>query len=111
MEEYRQKVPFSDYDVYAPYIRRMVENKETNLITAYRVIQYAETSGSVGVQKKIPVTDKSMEVYEKYSFARTKALASRYYHAHKQSHVPFEKGLNMLETETTVMEDGIERTL
>ena len=63
MEEYRQKVPFSDYDVYAPYIRRTVENKETNLITAYRVIQYAETSGSVGVQKKIPVTDKSMEVY------------------------------------------------
>ena len=109
VEEYRQRVPFSDYDVYAPYIRRMVENKETNLITAYRVIQYAETSGSVGVQKKIPVTDKSMEVYEKYSFARTKALASRYYHAHKHSHVPFEKGLNMLETETTVMEDGTPR--
>ncbi len=109
VEEYRRKVPFSDYDVYAPYIRRMVENKETNLITAYNVIQYAETSGSVGVQKKIPVTDRSMQVYEKYSFARTKALANRYYHANRHRAVPFEKGLNMLETETTVMEDGTPR--
>ena len=52
VDEYRKKVPYSDYDVYEPYIRRMVHNKETNLITAYQVIQYAETSGSVGVQKK-----------------------------------------------------------
>ena len=109
VEEYRQKVPYSDYDVYEPYIRRMVQNNETNLITAYKVIQYAETSGSVGVQKKIPVTDRSMAVYEKYSFARTKALASQYYHQHYGRPVPFEKGLNMLETETTVMDDGTPR--
>ena len=109
VEEYRKRVPYSDYDVYAPYIQRMVKNKETNLITAYNVIQYAETSGSVGVQKKIPVTDRSMAVYEKYSFARTKAIASRYYHEHYHRPVPFEKGLNTLETETTVMDDGTPR--
>lgn len=50
-----------------------------------------------------------MAVYEKYSFSRTKALASRYAHAHTGKPVPFEKGLNMLETETTVMEDGTPR--
>ena len=38
IEEYREKVPFSKYDNYAPYIQRMVQNKETNLITAYDVI-------------------------------------------------------------------------
>ena len=108
-EEYRQKVPFSNYDTYAPYINRMVKKKETNLITAYEVIQYAETSGSVGVQKKIPVTIKSMEVYEKYSFARTKAIADKYYKETYHTHVPWEKGLNMLETETTVMDDGTPR--
>ena len=108
-EEYRQKVPFSNYDTYAPYINRMVKKKETNLITAYKVIQYAETSGSVGVQKKIPVTTKSMEVYEKYSFARTKAIADKYYKETYHTHVPWEKGLNMLETETTVMDDGTPR--
>ena len=108
-DEYRKKVPYSDYDVYEPYIRRMVKKNETNLITAYQVIQYAETSGSVGVQKKIPVTDRSMAVYEKYSFARTKALASRFYHEQYGHAVPFEKGLNMLETETTIMDDGTPR--
>lgn len=34
VEEYRKIVPFSDYDVYELYIRRMIKNKETNLITA-----------------------------------------------------------------------------
>ena len=105
-EEYKAKVPYSDYDVYAPYIKRMIKNKETNLITSYEVIQYAETSGSVGVQKKIPVTYESMKVYEKYSFARTKALADRYYKKTYGTHVPWEKGLNMLETETTIVDDG-----
>ena len=109
IEEYRQKVPYSNYDTYEPYITRMVKNKEKNLITAYNVIQYAETSGSVGVQKKIPVTDRSMEVYEKYSFARTKAIADRYYREKYHKHVPWEKGLNMLETETTLMDDGTPR--
>ena len=109
IEEYREKVPYSTYDDYHPYIQRMVKNNETNLITAYDVIQYAETSGSVGVQKKIPVTDKSMAVYEKYSFARSKALAAKYYKRAYSRRVPAEKGLNMLETETTVMEDGTPR--
>ena len=109
IDEYRQKVPFSNYDNYEPYIRRMVQNKEKNLITAYDVIQYAETSGSVGAQKKIPVTDRSMAVYEKYSFARTKAMANNYYRSVHGKPVPYEKGLNMLETETTVMEDGTPR--
>lgn len=109
VEEYRQKVPFSTYDTYAPYIERMVKNKEKNLITSYDVIQYAETSGSVGVQKKIPVTIRSMEVYQKYSFQRTKAIADKYYRETYHTHVPWEKGLNMVETETTLMDDGTPR--
>jgi len=109
IEEFREKVPFSNYDDYFPYIQRMVKNKETNLITAYDVIQYAETSGSVGVQKKIPVTDKSMAVYEKYSFSRTKAIASIHHQRKYGRRVPAEKGLNMLETETTEMDDGTPR--
>ena len=109
MEDFKKKVPFSDYDDYYPYIERMIKNKESNLITAYNVIQYAETSGSVGAQKKIPVTDKSMEIYEKYSFQRTKAMVQKYHKEHYGRSMPAEKGLNMLETETTVAEDGIPR--
>ncbi len=108
-EEYKEKVPLSDYDTYQPYIERMIKNKETNLITAYKVIQYAETSGSVGVQKKIPITTKSMRIYEKYSYGRTLAMANKYYKKVYHKHVPSEKGLSLLETETTVLEDGTPR--
>ena len=108
IDEYRQKVPFSNYDTYEPYISRMIKNKETNLITAYDVIQYAETSGSVGVQKKIPVTTKSMAVYAKYSFGKIKALGEQY---RKKNHLKIyhTKGLNTAETELTVAEDGTPR--
>ena len=70
IREYQEKVPFSTYDNYAPYIERMVRNGEKNLITAYPVIQYAMTSGSIGVQKQIPLTAKSMAVYQDYSGIR-----------------------------------------
>ena len=106
IDEYRRRVPFSDYSDYEPYIERMIHNKEKDLITVYDVIQYAETSGSVGKHKTIPVTEKSMEIYQKYSFARTKTIASRYYWKEKHEFVPSQKGLNILETETTKMEDG-----
>ena len=106
IDDYRKKVPFSNYDTFEPYISRMIKNKEKNLITAYDVIQYAETSGSVGVQKKIPVTTRLMKVYMKYSFARSKAIAEKYYQEHYHKHVPLGFGLNTVETETTVTEDG-----
>ena len=109
IEEYREKVPYSNYDTYAPYIERMIKKKEKNLITAYNVLQYAETSGSVGVQKKIPVTDRCMEIHKKYSFGRTKAIADRFYKEKYNKRVPLGKGLNMVEVETTVMDDGTPR--
>ena len=107
IDDYRKKVPYSNYDTYQPYIMRMIKNREKNLITAYEVLQYAETSGSVGVQKKIPVTIKSMQLYQKYSIGRSKAMADAYYREKYHRAVPWGKGLNMVETETTVMEDGI----
>ena len=77
IREYQERVPFSTYDDYAPYIERMTKNGEKNLITAYPVIQYAETSGSIGVQKRIPLTDRAMNVYQDYSGIRMFALADR----------------------------------
>ena len=109
IEEFKEKVPFSHYDTYEPYIMRMIKNKERNLITSYKVIQYAETSGSVGVQKKIPVTIKTMKLHQKYSIGRTKAMADKYYMETYGRHVPWEKGLNMVETELTTAEDGLPR--
>ena len=105
-DEYRKKVPLSSYDDYAPYIKRMIQRGEHDLITAYNVIQYAVTSGSVGVQKMIPMTEQSMSVYEKSFFARTTVLARRYYMHKYGKPLPVGKCLNMLETESYTAEDG-----
>ena len=105
-EEYKKKVPLSTYDDYEPYIRRMIKNKEDNLITAYKVLQYADTSGSVGVQKRIPITDKIVNIHKKYSFARSKTIADIYFKKRYGKPVPHEFGLNTVECENTVAEDG-----
>lgn len=105
-EEYKAKVPLSNYDDYQPYIQRMIKSKEDNLITSYKVLQYADTSGSVGVQKKIPVTDKMINIHKKYSFCRTKAMADIYWRKKYGKPVPHEFGLNTVECENTVAEDG-----
>ncbi len=106
IDEYRKRVPLTDYDAYSPYIERMMKGKEKNLITSYPVIQYAETSGTIGAQKMIPVTRQSMEIYGKYAFGRIKATADRAYRERHGAHVPWGKGLNMAETELTIAEDG-----
>ena len=66
MEDYKKKVPFSKYDDYAEAIERMTRGEE-NLITAYPIIHYAKTSGSVDNPKNIPLSDRTMKAYMKYS--------------------------------------------
>ena len=103
---YQERVPYTTYDDYAPYIDRMVRNGEKNLITAYPVLQYAETSGSIGVQKQIPLTDRAMEVYQDYSGIRMYALAHRWYRERLHRRLPVGRGLNAMEVESAAMPDG-----
>ena len=67
IEEYQSRVPVSIYDDYAAYILRMVNNDEDNLITAYDIDIYCETSGSLGNPKIIPMTVNTMNVHTFYS--------------------------------------------
>ena len=106
IRDYQEKVPYTTYDDYAPYIDRMVKKGEKNLITAYPVLQYAETSGSIGVQKQIPLTDRSMSVYQDYSGIRMFALANRCYREQLQQRLPVGRGLNAMEVESATMTDG-----
>ena len=58
--EYQEKVPLSRYKDYEGYIDRMAETGEKNLITSYRVCRYAESSGSVGKPKLVPLTARAL---------------------------------------------------
>lgn len=68
IEDYQAKVPVTDYDSYADYIYRMTENGEKNLITAYDIIHYAKSSGTMGNPKRIPVSSLHHEINIKYDY-------------------------------------------
>lgn len=106
IDDYKRLVPFSTYDDYAPYIERMVDKGEKNLITTYPIVQYAETSGSIGVPKKIPVSRQSMEIYTKYTITRVTALADAWHREHNHHKLPIGRGFNQLEIVDRTLPDG-----
>ena len=59
IEDYRQSVPFSSFNDYEDYVLRMIDNNEDNLMTSLPVIGYAQSSGSVGSRKMIPITQQT----------------------------------------------------
>jgi hypothetical protein len=67
VEEYQKKVPVSVYDDYAGYILRMSEDGEENLITSGKVIHYNKSSGTVGNPKRVPLTEESFQIFQKYN--------------------------------------------
>ena len=54
LEAFRRNVPLTCYDDYQPYIERMVEKGEKNLIARGEVVFYAPTSGTTSKSKLLP---------------------------------------------------------
>ena len=54
VDDFRTNVPLTDYEVYHPYIQRMMENGEKDLIASGEVVYYAPTSGTTSKSKFIP---------------------------------------------------------
>lgn len=67
IEDYQKKVPVSKYDDYAEYIMRMTEDGEENLICAYPINHYNKSSGTMGNPKRLPMSDKSFAIMQKYN--------------------------------------------
>ena len=66
VEEYQKKVPVVVYDNLAPYLERMMDG-EKNVLTAYSFNHFNETSGTVGVPKVVPMTDKQADVFAQFN--------------------------------------------
>lgn len=52
--DFQKQVPLSTYEDYRPYINRMVEHDEMNLIAPGKVVFYAPTSGTTSQSKLLP---------------------------------------------------------
>lgn len=96
IEDYKKMVPITTYDDYAPYIERMVKNGEENLLTSRKVVHFAQSSGSVGVPKKIPVVQEVIDLYSEVGASRSFAIAGKYLEKRGKK-FPYHKCLNLVE--------------
>ena len=94
--DYQAKVPLSRYKDYEEYIDRMVETGERNLITRYRIHRYAESSGSIGKPKLVPLAARSLWNCQCFSFSAPVGCAVKWFHAHGKR-LPPQKGMLTLE--------------
>lgn len=64
-EDFKMKVPLTEYFYYDNYIKRMANGEENILITE-KVEYFGHTSGTTGKQKLVPVTKSSRMKAAKY---------------------------------------------
>ena len=79
--DYRKFVPMADYAAFDPYIQRMINN-EKNVLTSLPLVGYAQSSGSVGKRKFVPLTQPDINISTKYTVTRMLALADKYHRRH-----------------------------
>lgn len=66
-EEYRKRVKVSTYEDYRPYVARMMEKGEKNLLVAGDVAHYFVTSGTSGATKYIPFTREALKLMSSFT--------------------------------------------
>ncbi len=101
--DYQRAVPFTDYSDYRDYIERTAQQGEQNLITRDRISFLANTSGTTGVTKHIPVVARSYAPYQK--------CIAMFFHLLKKElrarGIRGGKVLNTIETESSFTPAGI----
>jgi hypothetical protein len=63
-DDYRRKVPLTDWDDYAFYIEKIADG-EKNVLTKADIVHLANSSGTTGKLKQVPVTKRSQQVVAK----------------------------------------------
>jgi len=102
LEAYKEKVPFSTYDDYAPFIERMIKG-ETGLITNDPIVHYALTSGSVDNPKRIPVSEQTVKTYREYATHYSFAVISQA----MENKWKKGRGLNLMEVKFETLPNGL----
>jgi hypothetical protein len=77
IEKFKAAAPLSIYDDYSEAIDRMKKG-ESNLLTRKKPKCYAQTSGSVGNPKLIPVASEGVAIIMQYEFLAQHCLAPLY---------------------------------
>ena len=105
--DYAAKVPFSGYEDYEPYIDRMLNQGQKNLITSDDVVYYAHTSGTSGASKMIPCTRRALDILFDMVFLRAFALCDKSCREKTGEGMPDCKGINLMESGITFTRFGV----
>lgn len=108
IDQFREKVPFVEYDDLQPFIHRMMAG-EKDVLCSEPPKYYAMTTGSIGVPKHIPVSERELKKYTKYSVAMAFGVAEEYYRDTTGMGVPVGPGLNAVEMKMTETKTGVEK--
>lgn len=97
VEDYQKIVPYSAYPDYEEYIDRMANKGEKNLITKRAIPRYAESSGSTGKSKLVPMSWWALWICQCYSFSAPVGCAFKYFKEKKGIRIPPQHGLLTIE--------------
>ena len=61
LKQFQKQVPLTSYEVFKPYIDRIADHGEQNLLTTDTIVQFAPSSGTTGKMKLIPVTSATVK--------------------------------------------------
>ncbi len=104
VSEYRKKVPLSSYVDYARYIERIIDG-EKNILTARDAVYFCISSGTVGDEKYIPLTEYDLEAHYIFMYGAVFGQIRDYYKELSEEDI-FGKIFQIGEFAKTYMPDG-----
>ena len=104
-QEFKEKVPLTEYDDYEPGIRRMMDG-ERNVLSAREPKFFAESAGSIGVPKYVPLSQEELDKCYKYSMVMAFGVADEYYRNTTGRGLPGGRGLNAVEMRVKKTDSG-----
>lgn len=107
VEDYRKAVPMTTFDDYESYILEMVDENKSNILTSLDVIGYAQSSGSVGSRKIIPITKPEVNVYTRYTVTRMLAETDAYYRNILGKKLKMGRGYNTIPAFSDTLPNGL----
>ena len=106
VEEFRRTVPLTTFSDYEDYVVRMIDGHETNLVTTHKIVGYAQSSGTVGSRKFVPLTQPEVDVYTSNTITRMLASADDYSKKHYGHGIRPARGMFTAPSFDDVLPDG-----
>ena len=103
IKEFQDKVPLSEYDDIRSYLERTAEKGEQNLLSSEKIEYLASTSGTTGVTKMLPVSEKTYIPYVRCASIFIWMLKQEM----NKRGIRGGKGLESIETDYKVTKGGI----